>query len=384
MKKKVILTAILIKAFIYAIIFMSYNLLPFSESMHNANFHFFPKGSITFQSAFSTWDAQHYLFLAQYGYHPGFESDRFYPLLPGLIHLFSPLFGFFLSGLFISSVMSTIGFVYFYLFVRDFTKDESVAFLSFLLLLFFPTSFYFSLIYSEGLFLGIVAPLFYYLYKKKYLLSFVLSFLLPLVRATGILILPALSIYVFLDYFKFPLNNFKKTLKSALRIRPSLAIVFAPFIGFAILLFMMHFSTGNLFTGIIYSGNVVGGWHINSLWNPMIFLHNLFDTHLVLHGFTNSIIDRIFFILFLLSLPLVWKKTDLFLFIYTLSMGLVPLFGSFMSYTRYSLLALPIFIAWALILKNKKYAFLKFSVFYLMISIQTLFIIMQALNLWVA
>ena len=384
MIKKVVLTAILVKVFIFAIIFIAYNLLPFATYTYYANFHFPFNGPVTLQTAFSTWDAQHYLFLAQYGYRLGFESDRFYPLFPGLIHLFSLFFGVFLSGLFVSNVMSIIGFIYFYLFVRDFTKDEHTAFLSFLLLLFFPTGFYFSLVYSEGLFLGIVAPLFYYLYKKKYLLAFVLSFLLPLVRPTGILIVPALFIYAFFDYIQLPIKNLKQILKSILRVRPSIIVTLTPFIGYAIYLLIMYASTGNAFTGINYANNVVGGWRIDSLWHPLIFLHNLFDTHLALHGFTNSLIDRVFFVLFLLSLPLVWRKTDIILFVYALSMGLVPLFGNFMSYTRYSLLAIPVFIALAIVLKNKKYEYFKFPIFYLMIAIQTLFLIMQALNFWVA
>ncbi len=373
MVKKVVLTAIFIKLVIFILIVIAFNLLPFSVNTYYANFHYPFNSRITLQTAFSTWDAQHYLFLGRYGYHPGLESDRFYPLLPGLIGILTPIFGAFFSGMLFANVISIIGFVYFYLFVKELTKNEKTAYLSFLLLISFPTAFYFSLIYSEAIFLGIIMPLFYYLYKRRFLLVFVLSVLLPLLRPTGIFILFPLFVFIVYDYLKDKKFSFK----------PSTLLLLAPFIGFGLDLIVIYHSTGNFFTQFIGDASVVGGWSVGAIFHPNIFIQSLIPAHPAIHGFTNSIIDRLFFVLFLVLLPLVFKKTDKVLFIYTLAMGIVPVFGSFMSYTRYLLLAFPIFIAMAVFFSAKKEKYV-FPYFYISLLFQALFIILHSLNYWVS
>src|ERR1041385_3845528 len=46
---------------------------------------------LTFTSHFGTWDAEHYLFLTEYGYQHGSAACAFYPLWPYAIRWFSYL-----------------------------------------------------------------------------------------------------------------------------------------------------------------------------------------------------------------------------------------------------------------------------------------------------
>lgn len=58
-------------------------------------------------TAWFRWDAVHYLNIAQFGYHAHSEgSSVFYPLYPGLTHLFAFLIGknYILSALLVSSL----------------------------------------------------------------------------------------------------------------------------------------------------------------------------------------------------------------------------------------------------------------------------------------
>lgn len=382
--KKVILTILSAKVCIFLLGIMAFYLLPYSQAGYFFNFHYPQNAPFTLQTAFSTWDAQHYLFLAQKGYHIGQESNRFYPLLPSLIRLFSPLFGFFFSGLFVTNIISFIGFIYFYLFVKHITKNEETAYKSLLTLLVFPTSFYFSLIYSESIFLGLVMPLLYYLYKKRFLYVSLFAFLLPLLRPTGDFIEAPLLIFVLMDCGKQVKQSSAHVWQTVLHWRWSVLLILPALAGFGLYLFIMYHTTGNALTGFVGDNMVVGGWKVSNLWHPWIFLGQLFTSRLALHGFTNSIIDRVFFIGFVGLLPLVWKKTDPVLFIYTCCMGLVPLFGNFMSYTRYVLLAFPIFIVLGVFFSQKNKKDLFFIYMYASLLLQSLFIVMHVLNYWVA
>lgn len=379
--KKVISTILLIKICTFLLIICAYYLLPFSKPGYYFNFHL--SQQISLQSAFTTWDAQHYLYLAQNGYKHITESDRFFPLLPSLIRTFSFLGEYFWGGMIIANIASFVGCIYFYLFVKNFSKNETVAYISLLLLLIFPTSFYFSLLYSESIFLLLISAAFYYLYEKKYLLSGLFALFLPLTRPTGIFILLPFFVYVLFDYYK-AIKKTKDIFSSPLLFRSSLLLLLFPLMGLGIYFYLMYHTTGNAFTGFALQNNVVGRWQISAFLQPDVFLRNIFPAQFAIHGFTNSLFDRLFFLVFLISLPVIWKKTNPVLFSYALIMGIVPLFGSFMSYTRYMLLVLPIFIAYGKIFAEKQFSWKIILYAYPSLLLQALFIVLHSLNYWVA
>lgn len=147
--------------------------------------------------SFWTWanfDGEHYLSIAQRGYGQG--EQAFFPLYSLLIKGLSVLLGkgiekFVLMGLLISNFSFFVALIGLYkLIVLDY--PEKVARASILLLLFFPTSFYFGSLYTESLFLALVVWSFYFARKKNWFPAVILGALSSATRFIGILLLPAI------------------------------------------------------------------------------------------------------------------------------------------------------------------------------------------------
>lgn len=377
--------AIASKLAILLVIFLAFHLLPFDTQAYSVNFHYPQNEKISLASAYKTWDAQHYLFLSHKGYQINSQSDRFFPVLPMSISAVNALFRNSLtSGLVTANIFSFLGIVYFFLFCRLFLKNEDKAFNTVLLLLAFPTAFFFSLIYSEAVLLFLTGAFFYYLYSRKYFLAAVFALFIPLSRPVGILITVPYLVF-WLDYkYKLFGKDYLKLIQNTVFDKRTYYLL-SPVLGMLIYFLIMQLTTGNYWNGLAFQSNVVGGWKLSNALDPIYFLVNLFSPgNLAIHGFTNSLIDRTFFILYCLSLIVIYKKLDKTLFFYALMFGMVPVFGSFMSYTRYALMVLPIFVMLGKVFAEKKYAWAFYPVLFLFLMLQTLFLIMHALNYWVA
>src|SRR5437870_147551 len=83
LKKMMRITA-MAKASILALIYLGYHFLPFNAQNYQLN-SMGPAPPADFWATLRTWDAQHYLFLADHGYAPDQMSNAFYPLFPFLI-----------------------------------------------------------------------------------------------------------------------------------------------------------------------------------------------------------------------------------------------------------------------------------------------------------
>jgi len=121
-----------------------------------------PSGSM---NVWSHWDGEHYVALALGGYlhPPGNVSPAFFPLYPLLLRSFAELFGGPLSqqalsvwGPLISLVFLPFAFYFIYHIARN-DWGERVAQGSVLALAFFPTTFFLNAAYTESLFLALSA-----------------------------------------------------------------------------------------------------------------------------------------------------------------------------------------------------------------------------------
>jgi hypothetical protein len=215
------------------------------------------------------------------------------------------------------------------------------------------------------------------------LASFI-SFFIPFARLVGIgIFLPLLAIYLF-DVKKVNRYSEVKDILSLLKSKASL-LFFVPLLGFMGTLIFMFVATGNMFAQFAALNDYVSHHSVVQGLNVIYQMQQFFQFPLALHGFTNSILDRVFFILFLFSLPLIYRYTSPGFLIYSLFFGIVPILsGSYMSYIRYVMVVFPLFIALAEVFKKKKYTFLEMPTLFLFIMMQTLFLIMQSLNYWVA
>ena len=163
---------------------------------------------------FGNFDGIHYLKIMQDGYKAIF-SQAFFPLYPllgrvlTLVNVFTPrnfqldtnIFvdpAYFYNAFILSNVLFIPALYYLYkLFRLDYS--EKTAFSAIILLLVFPTSFYFGAIYTESLFLLLVVLSLYLSRKKNYLLAGIFAALASATRILGLSLFVVLFIEIISD-----------------------------------------------------------------------------------------------------------------------------------------------------------------------------------------
>jgi Gpi18-like mannosyltransferase len=143
--------------------------------------------------SFGNFDGVHYLGIAKDAYAYQF-TQAFFPLYPMMIRTLQYVVGNpIISALLISNLAFLAGLIMFHKLVSNF-YTEKTAFWSVLFILFFPTSFYFGAIYTEGIFFLFVSSSFYLLNQKNFLLASVIGSLASATRIVGIFLAPALFV----------------------------------------------------------------------------------------------------------------------------------------------------------------------------------------------
>lgn len=384
--KHLFVLAVTIKLILLVIIFLAFNLLPFNEQMQNGNFLANKNEKISLQSSFKTWDAQHYLFLIQNGYAPEQNSNKFFPLYPTIVNGMNYFIdNSFIAALLVSNIFSLLTIAMCFLFVKEqFGKD--VAILTGTILLLFPTAFYLSLIYTESVFMFLVFSFFYFLFKKNYVIAGAFSFFMPFTRPVGILILIPFVTYYLLDNSKkrkeITVPSFNEPVSLSLPYQ--WIFLLFPLLGFCAYLFFMQATTGNYFSGFTTETAFIGGYRVENVLSPSVFLDLFFTKQLAVHNYLYSSIDRILFFLYLCLLPFIYKYAGKTLYMYSLAFGMLPLLGSFMGYSRYIFVVFPLFIVLAIFFTKERYSFLKLPFFLISFSLQVLFMILHSLNYWVS
>lgn len=140
----------------------------------------------------SHWDGEWFLHVAEVGYRPGEVTAPFFPLYPVLVRLVNVFLGensYLLAGVVAGGIAGLATFCLFYRLVEhDF--DKPLAKQSVIYLAVFPTSFFLTACYSEGLFLALALGAF--LVARRYSnrwLAGVLVGLASLTRNLGLLLL---------------------------------------------------------------------------------------------------------------------------------------------------------------------------------------------------
>ncbi|MCG9969562.1 glycosyltransferase family 39 protein [Pelotomaculum terephthalicicum JT] len=201
-------------------------------------------------------DTPHYINIAQNGYQNVGEERFyivFYPLYPFLIKIFSFLFyDYLISGILVSCLFLAIACLYVYKLVLLEFGNEKLAEQAVLLLLIFPYSFFFGIIYTESLFLALSAMVFYYSRKKKWALAGILGILGALTKNQGLFLFVPIAIEICLSSSiinELKKHRYKSALKHLFTILPYSLL---PFIGFAIYLLTNKLVTGNWFKFLEY------------------------------------------------------------------------------------------------------------------------------------
>ncbi len=299
---------------------------------------------------FGNFDGVHYLRIAQNGYNSEY-TEAFFPLFPFLIRLFSKFIpknlsldtdifvdpAYFYSGLLLSNLIFLAGLIFVYkLYKID--NNKNTSFLSVILLLAFPVSFYFGAIYTESLFLFLAAGSLYFARKGKFLVSGVFASLASATKIIGILLIFALII-------EFYLQKKKNDVKNE-------AIVFLSFLIAPLGLFIYMLYLNEAHGDPLYFLSAQPGFGAERSAIPLVpypqviyrYFKMLFSVDLKSLHFFNILSEFIFGTIPFVLIFLLYKNIRLSYLVFIFIALLVPtLTGTFSSMPRYSLVLFPIF-----------------------------------------
>ena len=191
---------------------------------------------------FAKWDGPHYMYIAQNGYTNQGDPANFivfFPLYPLLVRLITFDFAYVnLSGLVISNISSLIAVIYLFKLAK-LDYNDSVAKKTILFLSVFPTAYFLSAVFTEGLFLATVIASLYYARNAKWAYAGILGLLASLTRIAGLLLLPVLIVeYLHQKEWKIKATD------------PKITWTILPALGFLTYLLINYQVTGSFFTFI--------------------------------------------------------------------------------------------------------------------------------------
>lgn len=347
------LKKLLVKFFSWRIIITLVGLLavfifPFREgfTLHGPHFKL-PDLSLMWAS----FDGQHYLKLARFGYNhsqTGF-MQAFFPVYPSVVRLLSNVFPNYLFSALTISHLSFLAALYFLIRLIKLDYSEKTAHSTIMLLILFPTSFFFGSVYSESLFLLISVLVFYTARKKQWLLSSVLVSIATATRLTGAFLIPALLV-------EFWLSNGKDVKKSFQN--PNWIWFLLTPVGLIAYMLFLQRSVGDPF----YFATIQPLFGAQREVGRMILLHQVFYRYAKMLTFVDHL-SPLFFTVLLEALTgglflglsiLLFKRSRLSYALYVLPSYLLPtITGTFSSMPRYVLVLFPAFVLAGRWLENK-------------------------------
>lgn len=198
----------------------------------------------------------------------------FFPLYPVIIGSTMEITGisFALVALFYSLLFSIALFLLFYKFIGRLFDSEPIAFYSTLVLILFPFHYYFSMFYTESLFLLILIASFYALLLDRMLLFSIFSALLVLVRPNGLFMLVPLFIFFAERHQNVRLSNLVNVSLKQYRLFHYFAI--------PVLVFVCYCGYLKIMTGDFFAYKTAqAGWCRETVmpWTPIIRSSNWMD-----------------------------------------------------------------------------------------------------------
>lgn len=334
--------------------------------------NFLGGGSVLFQKNPLFWglgnfDGQHYINIAQNGY--GYGEHAFFPLYPFLIKAFGNIMGgnifsFNAAGVIISTVATLLGLIGFYRLAR-LDYSEKISKNALILLLLFPTSFYLSAVYSEGLFFLLVIWSFYFYRTKNYLFAGILGMFASATRLVGV----SLFLAFFIDWY------FKKSIKTS-NGYPLVSFAIIPS-GLVAYMYYLKLKTGNIMTFFKEAALYGEQRSTHLILLPQVLYRYIFK---ILPNINYLYFPNVFFtwlefvsgLLFIVLIVAIYFSGNLGYAIFSAIAYITPtLSGSFSSLPRYVLIVFPAFFIISKYLTDKKFSFFAFclvSFILLMIS----------------
>ncbi len=296
---------------------------------------------------FGNFDGVHYLRIAQNLYSSDF-TQAFFPLYPLIIRFFNifPKNGFLNLRLFTdpsyfytAMVLSVIIFataLYFLFKLFSETYGKQIAKISILILLSFPTAFYFGSVYSESLFLLLTVLTFWFVKKDNFIVAGIFAALASATKIQGVLLLVFLIIELISKY-----KEGIKKLRNEI-VRDILGIILAPS---GLIFYMIYLKnlTGNYF--YFLTSQPAFGAERSSI--PMVLLPQviyryfkiIFTVNPLSLPFFNAFMELSLSIVVITLLIIAFKKMRFSYWLFSFLVVVLPtLTGTLSSMPRYVLL----------------------------------------------
>lgn len=309
------------------------------------------------------WDGGNYIEIAKNGYKNE-KNYAFSPLYPQLISLLAKVTNI---DLVLSALMISISaFLVFIIIFHKYTKailGKNEANCATLTFIFFPTSFFCLLVYSESIFLLLMIISFYALLKKRYITSVIATSIAPLDRFIGIFLI---------------LANTLKTAKQSKNPLATIAFLLSaiPFVMYVTLL-------NYIFQNPLIFANVQRSWGRFAL-DPITTIFSYFVSTITFQNFSlNSFFDLTVTTIFLAVLVLNPRKLPLNVWAFSILAILIPAStGTLVGIPRYALASLGTFILFGKFLQDKPK--LKIFAWSLSLALQCILIALFITGHWIA
>lgn len=357
----------------------------FGRTFPYANTVLQPTGLPSWIWGFGNFDGVHYLRLAQNGYVDAYYQ-AFFPLLPLLIRFFNIIPknvlldarvfvdpSYFYTGIILSNLFLLIS-----LLVLNKLVGKNMFFGSALLLLSFPTAFYFGAIYTESLFLLELLLFMLFLKEKKYLYAGCVASVASATRLIGVLLSLVLLIELIREIYSGKIKLWTTTFYKEV-----FSLLVAPS-GLLAYMFCLKRHFGNYFAFV----SVQSGFGAERSSMPMISLPQVFYRYLKMflsvknqYQLFSISVEFVFAILGLVLIIWAYKKIAISWWLFSLLVYLLPtLTGTFSSMPRYLIFSYVVLIP---IIVKLPASFRKFTVV-VMSVLQMLFLALFTRGYWVA
>jgi Gpi18-like mannosyltransferase len=180
-----LLAFVVSRLLVFGIGLLADSMLPTEEG------HWIADENNQFLSTWAKWDSQYYVDIASngYWYNPGHQSNvAFFPLYPILMRIVSIVLNgnLILAGFLISNLAFWGGLIFLYLLTElEFDSDSARRAVVYLTL--FPTSFFFSSVYTESLFLFLSIGTMYFARRHQWTAAAIFGILAAVTRNLGVL-----------------------------------------------------------------------------------------------------------------------------------------------------------------------------------------------------
>ncbi len=315
-----------------------------------------------FFDIWARWDSSFYLAIANDGYTyvpDSITTVAFFPLYPMLMKLLGNVTGDnVIAGVIVSHLALLGGLIYLYKFTETISDSETAKRATFFLAA-FPTSFYFSAVYTESLYLFVTVAAAYFARKKMWAWASIFAFLSSTTRVFGLLMFGVVGLewlHTHGWYFKRILKPeaWRGALNGIKQDWKSLAIImFAP-LG---LLSHMRF-LNNFFGDPILFSTVQSAWERENV-GPVAIMRGELTKIFTQRYLTGDIawhilFDVSVFFVCLILLVWIWHKVGEGHAIIVAISTISPAISASQSIMRYVIVLYPVFIVLAMFTKNRQ------------------------------